>query len=220
MSKTLIVLIVVAAVIGVLGCTIASVFVGVYNDGVRQERTLNAQYLSNQNDLSAFINGYYEQWGVQDATVRDQLQPFVLDAVKGRYDNTDAAGNPTGTINAQIFIKAIAEAYPDTKGITDMAQKLIVWIQGRRQAFQNNQDKLLDMLRRYDTWLSEMPRAFFLNLMGFPSGNLEARLGGNVYRGDQAREQMYKIVLSGDATKAFQTGTQGPLVPPTRVPSK
>lgn len=220
MKGALITLLVVVGVLTLGGCAVASMTLGVYNDGVRLERALNAQYLSNQNDLSAFIAGYREQWGVIDATTTQLLQPFVVDAVKGRYDDKDAAGMPTGTINASLFIKAIAEAYPDTKGVTDMSGKLVIWIQARRQGFQSSQDKLLDMLRRYDTWRSEQPRGFFLNMMGFPSSNLEARVGGEVYQGARAREQMYRIVLTSDATKAFQSGTMEPLTIPTKAPSK
>lgn len=51
------------------------------------ERQLNAQYLSNQNYLSTYIAGFYEQSNVLSAQ-SDQLDRILTDAVKGRYEES------------------------------------------------------------------------------------------------------------------------------------
>lgn len=62
------------------------------------------------------------------------------------------------------------------------------------------------MLRSYDTYrTADIYRSFALSFMSFPSNNLEARLGTQVVRGMEARDQMYLIVLTKDAKKAYET---------------
>ncbi len=58
--------------------------------------------------------------------------------------------------------------------------------------------------------------------MGFPSNALEARIGTNVWHGEEARKQMYLIVLTESTTDAYRTGTQNPLPVPgsSSTPSK
>lgn len=189
-------------------------FISLPNQELGYVTPLNAQYMMNQNDLSEYISGYYEQFGVYNATL-DGLEDFVVDAVKGRYDICDEAGNPTGTVDAELFINAIVEAYPDTSGITDLAGRLMDYIAAQRAEFKNNQDKLLDMLRAYDNWRLQRPRCYFLQLVGGnPSNQLVARIGEQKYTGQDALDAMWRIVLTSEAVEAYETGIMGPLTPP------
>src|SRR5262245_58567300 len=94
------------------------VFVGYQQlNGVHQARAdyengLNAQYVSNQNELSSYISGFYEQLGV--AKLKSQkLNDILLAAVKGRYD---AKGSAAQVGKGQLF-SAISEAYPELTGL-------------------------------------------------------------------------------------------------------
>ncbi len=200
-------------IVGVVAGLAYYIFISLPNQELGYVTSLNAQYVMNQNDLSEFISGYDEQFGVYN-TALGGLEDFVVDAVKGRYDVRDAVGNPTGTIDGGLFISVIVEAYPDTTGITDLAQRLMDYIAAQRAEFKNNQDKLLDMLRVYDAWRQERPRCYFLNMAGGnPSDRLVARIGGQTYTGQEALDKMWTIVLASDAKEAFETGTMEPLTP-------
>jgi len=200
-------------IVGVVAGLAYYIFISLPNQELGYVTSLNAQYVMNQNDLSEFISGYDEQFGAYASALKG-LDTFMVDAVKGRYDVRDAAGNPTGDLDAGLFINVIVEAYPDTTGITDLAQRLMDYIAAQRAEFKNNQDKLLDMLRVYDAWRQERPRCYFLNMAGGnPSDRLVARIGGQTYTGQEALDKMWTIVLASDAKEAFETGTMEPLTP-------
>jgi hypothetical protein len=219
MVSTKAVLIGLIAILLAIACVTVGVgtilYFNVYNTDLDFATRLSTQYLMNQNDLSEFISGYHEQFGVYEYTL-DGIEDYMVDAVKGRYDIRDASGSPTGQLDAQMFVNVIVEAYPQTDGITQIAQRLMDYIQTQRAEFKNNQDKLLDMLRAYDRWRLGMPQTIFLRLMGKPDENLKARIGDKVYTGQDALEKMYQIVLTKEALGAFESGTMEPLRPPKR----
>lgn len=184
---------------------------GIRNEGITRERQLGAQYLDNQNWLSAYISGFYEQAGVLRAQ-SDVLDQILLDAVKGRYDDGGfAVGSP--------MFAAIVEAYPEAGVAELMANwgKLQDYISAGREGYRNQQSKLLDMLRGYDTWRETgFVKSTVARVLGFPSNSLEARVGEMVLTGEFARQKMYQIVLTSEAIKAYETGTMEPL----KVPSQ
>ncbi len=178
------------------------------NAGVRQEAALNAQYLDNQNELSSFKASFYEQIGVANLK-SEKIDEIITDAVKGRYDGKMAPG--TGG----AMFSAIAEAYPDIKGQLDVYDKIVDFIRASREAYKQKQTKLLDMLRAYDTWRREgFVRSFFVSQFGFPSSGLEARIGTDVKRGQEALDRMYIIVLTKDAKDSYETGIDTPVQVP------
>lgn len=218
MSKSTIITLGVLAAIVIIGFSIFGYVNGVYNEGVGHEQQLTAQYPSCQNNLSAYTNGFYEQFGIY-ATNLKGLDKFMQDAVKGRYDQRDSSGNSTGTINASLFINAIAEQYPSTQGISDLAGKLMDYVQSHRADFKDCQDKLLDQIRSYNTFrLSGLIHRSIVSMLGFPSNNLVARIGTDSWTGQSALDKMSQIVLSSDAISAYQSGIQGPLTVPTLQP--
>lgn len=218
MNKSTIITLGVIALLVIFGLSLYGYVNGVYNEGVGYEQQLTAQYPSCQNNLSAYTNGFYEQFGVYAVNLKG-LDKFMQDAVKGRYDNRNAAGNPTGTINASLFVNAIAEQYPDTSAISGLAGKLMDYVQSHRQDFKDCQDKLLDMIRGYNTYrLSGLVHRSVVSMLGFPSNNLVARIGTDTWTGNSALDKMSQIVLSSDAINAYQTGVQGPLQVPTLQP--
>jgi hypothetical protein len=174
------------------------------NEGIRMETNLSAQYLDNQNELSSFKSSFYEQVGVANLK-SDKLDQIIEDAVKGRYEGKMEPG--TG---GSMF-SAITEAYPDLKGQLDLYDRIVDFVRAGREAYKQKQTKLIDMLRVYDYWRQEgLIKSMFLGNF-FPSQALKARIGGNVQSGPQALEQMYIIVLTSDAKKAFETGTDEPM---------
>lgn len=184
-----------------------------WNEGIGLEKQLTAQYLDNQNYLSAYVSGFYEQAGVLQVQ-GDVLDSILLDAVKGRYeDGGFAVGSP--------MFAAIVEAYPEA-GVAELIAnwgKLQDFISAGREGYRAQQSKLLDILRRYDTWRETgLVRRIVVRNLGFPSNNLEARVGEMVFTGEPARDKMYQIVLTSQALAAYESGTLDPLQIPTSAP--
>lgn len=185
---------------------------GIRGQGVDRETALTAQYLSNQNELSTFISTFYEQVGIADRST-EQLNTVLTDAVKGRYDDTGLQAGLPGQGNA--LISAMIEAYPDLTGLTDQYGVILDTISAGREAYKNDQDRLLDMLRSYDAWRNRgIISSVLINLSGFPSGNLRARVGETSVTGQAALDKMYQIVLTSKAVDAYETGELDPLEAP------
>lgn len=206
-------LVVAMVVLGALGAGLLSLYGfvnSVRNEGVGLETQLNAQYLANQNELSTFVSSFYEQVGVANLK-SEKMDQIITDAVKGRYEGDGGGGYGQGS----PFFSAIVESYPDVKSL-DIYDKIVSFVQSGRESYKNKQDKLLDQMRAYDTWRrTGLVRSQVVATLGFPSENLEARVGAKVVTGAAAREQMLLIVTTSDTKKAYETGTMEPL----KVPS-
>ncbi len=202
----------------VIGLTVAFLFVVVLplrvvskvntlqKQGTDKEAGLSAAYLSAQNELGSYISTFYEQLGVADRK-DEALNTILLEAVKGAFEipksGAVAGGFPP--------ILALQKAYPDLSGL-DVYDRVLDTISAGRAAYKGKQDYLLDRLRDYDSWRrSGIIRKQMVRLAGFPSEGLEARIGTAVVTGEAARNQMYVIVLPGQAADAYRTGTLDPL---------
>lgn len=182
------------------------------NEGIRLESTINAQYQSNQNSLSTFITSFYETLGIADRK-SEQLDRILTDAVTGRYGD-DGLQSPDGAL-----FSAITEAYPDLKGL-DTYDQIIDLIKSGRKEYQGKQDKLLDMIKEYDIWRTKgFIRNMFLENY-FPSKYLVARVGGQEWTGKEALAKMRQIVVTKQATRAYETNEMEALQAPPLPPRK
>lgn len=192
------------AIIGV-GVIIVMLFVNflignsVTNAGNKQEATLNAQYLDNQNYLSDCVLRIRESAGVVKGEAA-ALDEILTNAVKGRYDEGSSAQVGGG----QLF-SAIVEAYPDLSGLSDGFDKVLAVVNGCRTDFRGKQTEMLDKLKAYDQWRTGSWTVRHYG-DGFPSNNLQARIGTTVKRGQDAYDQMFLIVTINGNDEAFETG--------------
>jgi hypothetical protein len=213
-SRTTKILLIATVSVLTIGCCLA--FSGynyvnaIWNQGLAQERQLTSQYLDNQNVLSAYVSGFYEQISLAQAQ-SDVLDEILLDAVKGRYDDGGFA------VDSPMFA-AIVEAYPEA-GVAELMEnwgRIQGTISAGRESYRAVQSKLLDQLRAYDTWRQRgLIRRIIVRMLGFPSENLEARVGEMVLSGEMARMKMYQIVLTSEAIEAYETGVMDPLEVPS-----
>lgn len=202
----------IGAIIGISACSILLVSVvslykyaaDIRTEAVQREITLSTQYLSNQNYLSTYISGFYEQLGLVKYKT-DKFDQILTDYVKGRNSWNSGQSGQAG------FLYAVAEAVPNLEGL-NIVDRLMDYVQAQREGYRNIQDKLLDQLRAYDSWRQEgLFRVWVLGNF-FPSKQLVARVGGRaIAEGPAAREKMYQIVLTAEATKSYETGTMAPL---------
>lgn len=212
LSFGLVVTLGVAAVVVVVGLWFYGHMNSLRSESVQREAQLSAQYLSNQNYLSSYVAGFYEQLGVVQYK-SEKLDQILTDYAKGRRFGAD------GQSERAAFINAVAEAVPDLKGL-DIADRMMDYVAAGREGYRASQDKLLDMLRAYDTWRNDgfVQSWMVEHMLGVPSKRLEARIGDRMIVGADARNKMYQIVLASDAKKAYESGVMDPLqVPP---PSK
>lgn len=189
----------------VIVISIASSFSSIKKEGVDRETALTSQYLDNQNELSKYISGFYEQLGVADRK-SEQLNTILVEAIKGRYEGNTSAQPGQG----QLF-SAIAEAYPELTQL-DVYDKVVDYIASNRESYATKQTKLLDMLSRYDNWRNTgLLHEPMVSMMGFPSDTLRAQIGNDITRGEDALDQMYRIVTTEQGSEAYRSGTMDPL---------
>lgn len=203
-GNALVAALVVAGVLVAGGVWFYTYLNGLRTQSVRQENALNAQYLSNQNYLSAFISGFYEQVSVADRK-SEKLERILVDAVKGRYEDD-------GFTADGAFFAAVFEAYPEL-GDLNVYDQIVSYVKSQREGYRNMQDKLLDMLRTYDSWRQDgiVQSRVVATMLGIPSQRLKASIGKDVVYGEDAYERMLTIVLASQAQEAYETGTMEPM---------
>lgn len=180
--------------------------ISIDNEGNKREAALSAQYLDNQNVLSDCLITIRETANVTTAQATT-FEQVMTEAIKGRYAEIDSVDPTSGSM-----FSAIVEQYPDLSSLSEAYERVHTVIVGCRADYKNKQTKLLDMLREYDAWRTG---SWWVRTLGgnFPSNNLEARVGSNSWRGVDARDKMYDIVLVQGAVQAYDDGTIVPLDP-------
>ena len=161
----------------------------VYNETIRREIPLSALYLENQNELSSYVSGFYEQIGIADRK-SEAMNKILLDSVRGRYDNGGGL---------------------DLSGLTIFDQ-MLPYIQEGRVKFKNRQSLLIDQVNAYKLWYREgFVRSMILSNF-IPTRNLEARNGDVVHQGAAALAMMERIILDSTTKQAYETGVLEPLI--------
>jgi hypothetical protein len=205
------VLIGVGATVVVIIIAIMSVFGyvnSIRNEGIAKENSLEQQYQVNQNELSTYVVSIQESLGIADKG-SSKLQTILVEAVKGRYDGKMQPG--TGG----AMFSAITEAYPDLTATTGAYAKVQDQVTSGRTAYKNQQNKLLDQIRSYETWQEQgLIQSTVIRSIGFPSNSLEARVGDTVYKGEEALRYMKRLVLTDEAVTSYETGKTAPLIVP------
>lgn len=186
MEKKNTVLVVCLALIAMLvfiGVTTALLTVGAYNQGNKFEQQIKAVYENNKNVLSQYSQKVLEASQVTEMH-RDDIVKVTQAAISGRY----------GKDGSKAVFQAIREANPTLDPA--LYRKLQQIIEGGRDSFQDNQTKLIDVKRSYETALGSFPRGFFMHLVGYPKIDLDK----------------YSIVTTSYSDQAFAAGHEsGPL---------
>lgn len=187
-----------------------AVYNGVNNlqkQAVEREVRLSRQYETLKTGLDAFLTTAREQAGVTKAQSA-AFDKIMLDAVAGRYQGKE--GSPTtAKPGSGTLFSAIQEAYPNLDKVNDSYSRILDTISSGRTAFANNQAKLQDQLREYDTWRkSGYFRSWVLaKVVGVPTNdNLTVTNGDQKLHGQAAYDKMSQVITSGITADAFKSG--------------
>lgn len=166
----------------VLVVSMALTVLGYYNNAVQMETTITAQYDQNKNNYTKMFNSFKESAQVPDMYI-EGLKTVYDAAIQGRY----------GKDGAKAMFTWIQEQNPQVD--SKLYTKIQTLIEANRNDFEANQKTLIDKKQIYEVYYKQMPRGFFLQLMGFPKIDM-AKFG----------------IVTGDATeKAFDTKKADPI---------
>lgn len=169
------------AVLGGIGLAIV-LLIGSYASavafGAQQERAIEATWNNNRNILGNYTTRVAEMAQVPGMQ-KDDLREVMQAAFEGRY----------GENGSQAVMQWIKEAYPGTLD-NQLYRNIQSTIESGRIDFQNNQTKLLDQKRVYQTNLDYVFKGTMLKIAGYPKVDLDK----------------FNIVTSTSAERSFQTG--------------
>jgi hypothetical protein len=204
MAKGLIIGLVAAGAIGIGAVSLFGYANSVQKAGVNMEQGLNTQYQVDQLDLDTGIKEIKESIGIANIQ-NDKLDKVLSDAVRGRYEGNSSAQPGKG----QLF-SAIQEAYPNVD--VSVYNRIIDKEFAFREHFKQEQIIFRDQLRAYDVWRTEgLIKPILVRMLGYPSQNLEARIGFQTWHGVEALDHMKVLVTSGETDTSFQTGHEEPI---------
>jgi hypothetical protein len=183
LSVLAIVGIVVVALLAVIGIIIA-ILVGYQNTANRYENAIKATYANNQNILSNYTLKLMEAAGVT-SQYADDFGKLVQTEMQSRY------GDPATRTGAVMnWIQERQMNYDSS-----LYTKLQALIEAGRNEFANNQTRLLDQKREYETALGDIPTGPFMKMWGYP----------RIVLAD------YKTVNESGVITTFETGVAKPV---------
>lgn len=170
------------SVLAGIGLFVFVSYVSAYNLGNRSEQGLVAAYDQNKNVLSQYTLKVAEAAQVP-AMQRDDLTKVVQSALTARY----------GAEGSKAMFQWIQEQNPNIN--SEVYTKLQQIIEAGRNDFQVAQAQFIDRRRAYETNLGSFWTGMWLRIAGYPKIDLAS----------------FKIIQSGHAQKAFETGIDEPV---------
>lgn len=205
-------LVAVFTIIAILGTSLFGQYNSARSGVITRENALVAQYEANQAVLSGYVLKFNETLGIADRQSA-RLNEILLDAVKGRYDN-DGSLQP-GT-NGSMF-SAIAEAYPDLTSTAETYGRVQDLIISGRDKYDNLQVKLVSMVQDYKNFRNaDAIRSWVITTFvgSEPTDALTITSGEEVLTGWDALKQIETLIKTSSVQKAYDSGTQDPLIMP------
>lgn len=198
-------LVCIGVVMGLFG--LIGKYTSLRNEGRSQEIAISAEFRSTMARYGQFRTAVYDELTIAREK-RDALNKILVDATAGRYDRKDKPG----TVDRQALVNAIAEAYPDLKGL-NIYDKVLTEIQAGRERFSKDQETIQDMVRSYNSWRDTGGTLdpWLIGMMGFPSDRLKVQIGDKTYTGQEALDKISTVIVGADTREIFDSGEDKPL---------
>lgn len=146
------------------------------------EKTIVAQYDNNRNILSNYTTRIMEMAQVNDM-YRDDLMGVIEQTFSGRY----------GEDGSKAVFQFIQENNMNLD--SSMYRAIQSSMESGRLEFQNNQTRLIDLRRNYETAMGYVVKGFFITLAGYPKIDLTK----------------YDIIVESTTQERFDTKIDKPL---------
>lgn len=172
----------------------------VTNDGNKKQQVLIVYYNDTTNILSDCLVKTRQSVGATKAQT-DALDKVITDAVKGRYD-----GNTSAKPGGGSLFSAIAEAYPDTSGLSKSFQDVMIIINGCRTDFRDSQAILQRGVTQFNQWRTGSFKVRTFGGKNYPNEDLEITVAKETVTGKAALKQMRTLVVVEDAQSGRDTG--------------
>lgn len=199
-----------AVIVGSVAVIGLGYYNNVRNDAIEWEGKLNTQYKVNQNSLSTYALKFNDTLGLADREA-EKVSTILVDAISGRYSETDLL---SPSEEGPLFA-AVQEAYPDTSDVSEAYRLVQEAALSGREEYAQEQDKLSTMISDYKVWKdSGLLRSQVVSFAGFPSDNLQARVGDKVYKGADALEKMDQLVQTEESIEAYDSGIVESMIDP------
>jgi hypothetical protein len=169
-------------VVALLAITAVVAYVSAANYGNRSEVEIKAVWENNQNVLGQYTLKIQEAAQVPEMYKND-FKEIISAAMQGRY----------GANGSQATFQWIKENNLSFDATS--YNKMQTLIEAGRNEFQNNQTRLIDVKRAYETNLGYVWKGFWLSMAGYPKIDLAK----------------YRPVVAGDTRQAFESGVQAPV---------
>jgi hypothetical protein len=215
MAKGLIIGAAVAGALVIGGIGMFSFAGSIKHTGVVMEQGLSANYQDDQVELDTGVKKIKESVGISNIKFAN-VDKVIKDGLSG----TLAATIDPKTGGRSPFMIALQAAIPNVDA--SIYDRIIDQDLAFREHFKQTQIIFRDKIRDYQTWQNDgLIQPMFISWMGFPSDNLEARIGTQVVHRQAALDQMKVLVTSVETDTAFQTGhEEGIDLPGAPAPDK
>lgn len=160
----------------IVGFTVVQSGLWFYNDAIKQEKGIEAQYQQNQNNYDNFVKKIQEASQVP-SMYTDDIRKVYSAVVTGRY----------GASGSKAMLQFIREQNPSMDAA--LYKQIQQLVEAGRDSFETNQTMLLDKKRVYQVTLGQFPNNLLAKFFGFPKINLDK----------------YDIVTSDETSDAFST---------------
>lgn len=180
--------VVAAAIVGIvvlgiiMGVSFGAAIMGFYNNAVKMENGIKAQYEQNKNNYDNYFKKLKETAQVPEMYT-DDMRKIYGEVITGRY----------GSQGSRAMFQWIKEHNPSLDAA--LYKKVQDVIESGRNSFGADQKMLLDKKLQYDNYRQTFPNNVIAGFLGFPKINLDE----------------YAIVTSEETEDAFKTKKSEPL---------
>ncbi|MDR3616447.1 MAG: hypothetical protein P4L53_23000 [Candidatus Obscuribacterales bacterium] len=215
MAKGLIIGAAIAGAVVIGGIGMFGFASSIKHTGVVMEQGLSTGYQDDQVELDTGVKEIKEAVGISNIKFAN-VDKVIRDGLSG----TLAATIDPKTGGRSPFMIALQAAIPNVDA--SIYDRIIDKDLAFREHFKQTQIIFRDKIRDYQTWQNDgLIQPMFIRMMGFPSDNLEARIGTQVVHRQAALDQMKVLVTSVETDTAFQTGhEEGIDLPGAPAPDK